>query len=68
MLIETIHVNYSIMCVKLHVYTVNKIGEPIVDQLIESKYTGVSGKVRIHYITAFKTASNSYIFLLFMLS
>ena len=56
------------MCVKLHVYTVNKICQPIVDQLIESKYTGVSGKVRIHYITAFKTASNSYIFLLFMLS
>jgi hypothetical protein len=34
----------------------------------ESKSTGFTGKMRFHYITAFKTASNSYIFQLFMLS
>ena len=62
---ETINVNYTIMCLKLHVYTVNKICEItyfIVDQLLESKYTGFTGKMRFHYITAFNTTSNSYIF------
>ena len=73
MFIETINVNYSILCLVCEttcLYNKQNMWDNvlIVDQLIESKYTGFTGKMRFHYITAFKTASNNYIFQLFMLS